>query len=142
MEGSAYSVATPDGTPVWSARYQDRGFPRSLFDSPEASRVQTLCDQVIVTQGKLSRWQFQSFDFSLGTAEITPVAAEIEITDATLAQLPAGRMTSRPLAMHGDGSQHPQGLPGAFRIRTSWTLSNPLDSRRIALLEAARTRLP
>lgn len=142
MEGSAYSVATPDGTPVWSARYQDRSFPRSLFDSPEASRVQTLCDQVIVTQGKLSRWQFQSFDFSLGTAEITPVAAEIEITDATLAQLPAGRMTSRPLAMHGDGSQHPQGLPGAFRIRTSWTLSNPLDSRRIALLEAARTRLP
>lgn len=142
MGDADYSVATPGGAPVWSARYQNRGFPRSLFDSPEASRVQTLCDQVIVTQGKVSRWQFQSFDFSLGTAEITPVAAEITITDATLAQLPAGRMTTRPLAMDGDGAQHPQGLPGAFRIRTSWTLSNPLDSRRIALLEAARIRLP
>jgi uncharacterized protein with NAD-binding domain and iron-sulfur cluster len=142
MENAAYSVATPDGTPVWSARYQARGFARSLMDSPEAARVQTLCDQVIVTEGKLCRWQFSSFDFSLGTAEITPVAAEIDIADATLAELPAGRMTARPLAMSDDGARPAHGLPGAFRIRTSWTLSNPLDSRRIARLEAARTRLP
>lgn len=142
MTNSAYSVATPDGTPVWSARYQDRGFARSLFDSPDAARVQTLCDQVIVSQCHLGGWHFSSFDFSLGTAEITPVSAEIDIADAALAQLPAGRLVARPLAMEGDGRQHPQGLPGAFRIRTSWTLSNPLDSRRIARLEAARTRLP
>ncbi|MBN8632707.1 MAG: NAD(P)-binding protein [Rhodobacterales bacterium] len=142
MGDTDYSVATPDGTPVWSARYQDRGFARSLFASPEAARVQTLCDQVIVTQGKFSRWQFQSFDFSLGTAEITPVAAEIDITNATLAELPAGRMVARPLAMPGEGTPPAPGLPGAFRIRTSWTLSNPLDSRRIAQLEAARSRLP
>ena len=142
MGNAAYSVATPEGRPVWSARYEDRGFARSLFDSPEAARVQTLCDQVIVTQGKFSRWQFSSFDFSLGTAEITPVSAQIDIADATLAQLPAGRMTARPLATDGESPHHPQGLPGAFRIRTSWTLSNPLDSRRIARLEAARTRLP
>lgn len=142
MGNADYAVATPEGQPVWSARYQDRGFARSLFDSPDAARVQTLCDQVIVTQGKFSRWQFSSFDFSLGTAEITPVSAQIDVSNAGLAQLPAGRMTARPLAMDGDGVQHPQGLPGAFRIRTSWTLSNPLDSRRIARLEAARTRLP
>lgn len=142
MGNSAYAVATPDGRSVWSARYQDRGFPRSLFDSPEAGRVQSLCDQVIVTEGKFTRWHFSSFDFSLGTAEITPVAAEIEIQDATLAQLPKGRMVAHPLAMEGDGPRDTQGLPGAFRIRTSWTLSNPLDSKRIARLEAARTRLP
>ncbi len=142
MENSTYSVATPDGTPVWSAQYQNRGFARSLFDSPDASRVQTLCDQVIVSRCKSGRWHFSSFDFSLGTAEITPVNAEIEITDSALAQLPAGRMVAHPLAMDGDGLHHPQGLPGAFRIRTSWTLSNPLDSGRIARLEAARTRLP
>jgi uncharacterized protein with NAD-binding domain and iron-sulfur cluster len=142
MQNAAYSVATPDGQPVWSARYQDRGFARSLFDSPESARVQTLCDQVIVSQCKLGKWHFSSFDFSLGTAEITPVSAEIDIVDASLAELPAGRMVARPLAMDGDGQHHPQGLPGAFRIRTSWTLSNPLDSRRIARLEAARTRLP
>jgi uncharacterized protein with NAD-binding domain and iron-sulfur cluster len=142
MGNADYTVATPDGKPVWSARYQDRGFARSLMDSPDAARVQTLCDQVIVSRCHLGRWHFSSFDFSLGTAEITPVAAEVEIKDATLAQLPAGRMTARPLAMDGDGQHHPQGLPGAFRIRTSWTLSNPLDSRRVARLVAARTRLP
>lgn len=142
MGNAAYAVATPDGTPVWSARYQDRGFARSLFDSPDAARVQTLCDQVIVTQGKFSRWQFSCFDFSLGTAEITPVSAEVDIADAGLAQLPAGRMTAPPLAMDDGPVRHTRGLPGAFRIRTSWTLSNPLDSKRIARLEAARTRLP
>ncbi|MBL9050158.1 MAG: NAD(P)-binding protein [Tabrizicola sp.] len=142
MGNADYSVATPDGAPVWSARYQDRGFARSLMDSPDAGRVQTLCNQVIVTEGELSRWQFSSFDFSLGTAEITPVSAEITIQNSALAELPAGRMSARPLAMPGDGAAPRHGLPGAFRIRTSWTLSNPLDSRRIARLEAARTRLP
>lgn len=142
MGNAEYAVATPTGQPVWSARYEDRGFARSLFDSPEAARVQTLCDQVIVTKGKVSPWQFSSFDFSLGTAEITPVSAQITVADARLAQLPAGQMMARPLAMDGDSTSPPQGLPGAFRIRTSWTLSNPLDSRRIARLEAARTRLP
>lgn len=142
MGNSAYAVATPDGKPVWSARYEARGFPRTLFDSPDAARVQTLCDQVIVTEGKFTRWHFSSFDFSLGTAEITPVAAEIDIHDSALAQLPAGRMVAHPLAMDGEGPRDTRGLPGAFRIRTSWTLSNPLDSLRIARLEAARTRLP
>jgi uncharacterized protein with NAD-binding domain and iron-sulfur cluster len=142
MGNADYAVATPDGTPVWSARYQDRGFARSLMDSPDAARVQSLCDQVIVTEGKVCRWQFSSFDFSLGTAEITPVSAEIDIHQPSLAQLPAGRMTAAPLAMPGDSAPSAHGLPGAFRIRTSWTLSNPLDSQRIARLEAARTRLP
>lgn len=142
MGSADYSVATPDGTPVWSARYQNRGLARSLMDSPDAGRVQTLCNQVIVTEGKLSRWQYSSFDFSLGTAEITPVSAEVTVHDPAKAQLPAGRLTAVPLAMPGDGARPRHGLPGAFRIRSSWTLSNPLDSRRIARLEAARTRLP
>jgi hypothetical protein len=142
MGNGSYSVATPDGRPVWSARYQSRGFAHSLMDSPDCGIVQTLCGQVIVSEGKLSRWHFSAFDFDFTTASVTPVAAEIEIHDPTLAQLPAGRMTAHPLSMPHDGRRHRKGLPGAFRIRTAWTLSNPLDSRRIAHLEAARTRLP
>lgn len=142
MGNGSYSVATPDGRPVWSARYQSRGFAHSLMDSPDCGIVQTLCGQVIVSEGKLSRWHFSAFDFDFTTASVTPVAAEIEIHDPTLAQLPGGRMTAHPLSMPHDGRRHRKGLPGAFRIRTAWTLSNPLDSRRIAHLEAARTRLP
>lgn len=142
MGNGSYSVATPDSRPVWSARYQSRGFAHSLMDSPEGGVVQTICGQSIVSQGKLSRWHFSAFDFGFEAASVIPVAAEVEIHDATLAQLPAGRMTAQPLAMPQDGRRHRKGLPGAFRIRTAWTLSNPLDSRRIARLEAARTRLP
>jgi uncharacterized protein with NAD-binding domain and iron-sulfur cluster len=142
MGNGSYSVATPDGRPVWSARYQSRGFAHSLMDSPESGVVQTICGQTIVSQGKLSRWHFSAFDFDFATSFVTPVAAEIQIHDAHLAQLPAGRMTAQPLAMPHDGRRHRKGLPGAFRIRTAWTLSNPLDSQRIARLEAARTRLP
>jgi hypothetical protein len=50
-------------------------------------------------------------------------------------------MTAKPLAM---GPQHPNPtdkLPGAFRIWSSWTLSYPLDSSRIAGLEVKRTKL-
>ncbi len=142
MGNGSYSVATPDGRPVWSGRYQSRGFAHSLMDSPDCGVVQTICGQTIVSQGKLSRWHFSAFDFDFTSASVTPVAAEIQIHDPTLAQLPAGRLTAQPLAMPQDGRRHRKGLPGAFRIRTAWTLSNPLDSRRIAHLEAARTRLP
>lgn len=142
MGNADYSVATPDGAPVWSARYQQPGFARPLTDSPDCARVLSICDQVIVTQGKFSRWQFVAFDFQLGTASIAPVSTEITIRNAALAQLPEGVMTARPLAFAESGGHPGSGLPGAFRIRTSWTPSNPMDSGRIARLVAARTGLP
>lgn len=141
MGNADYSVRSSDDSPIWSARYQQRGFARPLSDSPEAGLVQSICDQVVVSEGKVSRWQFSSFDFNLGSAAIAPVSAEIDVSDQALAQLPEGRLTARALAMPGD-PLHTPGLPGAFRIRTSWTLSNPFDSRRIARLEGRRTRLP
>lgn len=142
MGNGSYSVATTGGHPVWSARYQSRGFAHSLLESPDCGLVQTICGMTIVSQGKLSRWHFSAFDFDFATASVIPVAAEIQIHDSSLAQLPAGRLTAAPLSMPQDGRRHRKGLPGAFRIRTAWTLSNPLDSQRIARLEAARTRLP
>lgn len=142
MGNAEYTVADPANTPIWSARYQQKGFARPLGDSPDAGLVQSICDQVVVSQGKFSRWHFSSFDFNLGSAAIAPVSAEIGIQNTQLANLPAGPMTARPLVMPGDAARPHTGLPGAFRIRTSWTLSNPFDSGRIARLEAARTRLP
>ncbi|HOZ32751.1 MAG TPA: hypothetical protein PLM52_07710, partial [Tabrizicola sp.] len=142
MGNADYSVRAPDDTPIWSARYQQKGFARPLSDSPQQGLVQSICNQVVVSQGKLSKWQFSAFDFNLGSAAIAPVSAEIDIWNQDLADLPQGRLTARPLAMPGSPTQDAPGLPGAFRIRTSWTLSNPFDSRRIARLEGARTALP
>ena len=142
MGNADYSVRAPDDTPIWSARYQQKGFARPLSDSPQQGLVQSICNQVVVSQGKLTKWQSSAFDFNLGSAAIAPVSAEIDIWNQDLADLPQGRLTARPLAMPGSPTQDAPGLPGAFRIRTSWTLSNPFDSRRIARLEGARTALP
>jgi uncharacterized protein with NAD-binding domain and iron-sulfur cluster len=142
MGNADYSVRDPQGTPIWSSRYQQRGFARPLSDSPDGGLVQSICNQVVVTQGKFSKWQFSAFDFNLGSAAIAPVSAEVDIWNPTLANLPEGQLTARPLTMPGDAGRTAPGLPGAFRIRTSWTLSNPFDSRRIARLEGARTALP
>jgi hypothetical protein len=142
MGNDSYSVADPTGRPVWSGRYQQRDFARRLIDSPDCALVQSIAEQVVVTEGRFSRWQFSSFDFNLTSAYVAGVSAEIEVSDASLADIPAGRMTARPLAGPGQAPESSNGLPGAFRIWTSWTLSNPLDSRRIARLEQQRWRLP
>ncbi|HLQ18701.1 MAG TPA: NAD(P)-binding protein, partial [Tabrizicola sp.] len=71
MGNGSYSVATPDGRPIWSARYQPRGFAHSLMDSPDCGVIQTICGQTIVSEGKLSRWHFSAFDFDFTSAFVT-----------------------------------------------------------------------
>lgn len=143
MGESAYSVATPEGQPIWSGRYQQPDFARPLMASPECAAVEALCQQVVVTRAPFGGWHFQAFDFALTSARVAPVSAQIDIADPSLANLPAGPMSARPLSMlAADAATRDHGLPGAFRIWTSWTLSNPFDSRRLAMLEAERAHLP
>lgn len=137
-----YSVASPKGDPIWSGKYQQKGFAHPLMDSPQAGCVQVLAGQTVVTRGKFSKWQFSSFDFNFGSANVAGVSAEITVVDPALANIPAGQLTARPLARQGASFDPAGALPGAFRIWTSWTLSNPLDSRRLATLEVNRTGLP
>lgn len=143
MGDNAYSVAAPEGQPIWSGQYRQPGYSRPLMDSPECAAVEALCQQVVVCRGPLGGWHYCAFDFNLTSARIAPVAATIRIDDPTLANLPAGEMRARPLAMNDEvAAIRDHGLPGAFRIWTSWTLSNPFDSGRLAMLEAERSRLP
>ncbi|MDP5306949.1 NAD(P)-binding protein [Paracoccus spongiarum] len=140
---SAYSVASPEGRPIWSGQYQQPGFAHPLMASPECAAVEALCQQVVVTRAPMGGWHYSAFDFSLTSARVAPVSAEIRVDDPALANLPAGRMHARPLTLDDRlAARLDHGLPGAFRIWTSWTLSNPFDSRRLAMLEAERARLP
>ncbi|MDB6177127.1 NAD(P)-binding protein [Paracoccus sp. Z330] len=144
MGQSSYEVAAPDGTAIWSGRYQQPGFARPLMQSPECAAVEALCQQVVVSEGAFGGWRYSAFDFNLTSARVAPVSAQIDIADPALARLPQGRMQARPLAMHDAASfaTRSHGLPGAFRIWTNWTLSNPFDSRRLAVLEAKRAGQP
>ncbi|HEY9039003.1 MAG TPA: NAD(P)-binding protein [Roseovarius sp.] len=142
MGNGRYSVSAPGGGQIWSGRYQQKDFARPLMDSPDCGLVQSISEQIVVSEGKFSRWQFSSFDFNLTSAYVAGVSADITVSDANLANIPAGRMIANPLNMGNEQPNPANRLPGAFRIWTSWTLSNPLDSGRIARLEAQRTRLP
>lgn len=144
MGGADYNVADPEGRPIWSGSYQQLGHARPLMDSPECAAVEALCQQVVVSRTPLGCWHYSAFDFNLTSARIAPVSAEITVSDAALTALPAGRMHARPLAMNnanGVATRY-SGLPGAFRIWTSWSLSNPFDSHRLAMLEAGQANLP
>ncbi|MEL7183689.1 MAG: NAD(P)-binding protein [Pseudomonadota bacterium] len=142
MGNSTYQTMTPQEAPIWTGRYQQSDFARPLMESPECGLVQSISEQVVVTEGKLSRWQFCSFDFNFTSAQVAGVTAQVTVQDPSLANIPAGTLTARPLARTGEIVPADVKLPGAFRIWTSWTLSNPLDSSRIARLEQERWRLP
>ncbi|WP_373634996.1 NAD(P)-binding protein [Yoonia sp. SS1-5] len=141
MANDRYRVANSDGTPVWSGQYAQRDFARPLTDYETFGAVHRLADQVVVTKNKLGKWQYSNLDFGLGAAYGAGIHAEIDVHDAGLANLPAGKIIAQPLKLENPQASKNLALPGAFRIWSSWTLSNPFDSGRIARLEAEKTRL-
>jgi len=139
MGQNTYSVSGPQGAPIYNGHYNQRNFARPLTDFPTAGRVQSLLEQVIVSQGRFSKWQYSSFDFNLSSAYVAGIQAKIDVQDARLANLPQGVMQANPIRIDGQQANPDNQLPGAFRIWTSWTLSNPLDSGRIARLATSRS---
>lgn len=142
MGHNSYTVADSEGAPVYNGRYNQRDFARRLTDFPSAPRVQALSEQVVVTQGKFSKWQYSSFDFNLTSAYVAGVHAKIDVLNAGLANLPEGQMEANPIRLDGHQANPDNRLPGAFRIWTSWTLSNPFDSARLARIARRQSRLP
>ena len=141
MGNNRYSVKTQTGSPVWSGKYAQRDIARPLTDYATLGAVDRLANQVVVTKNKFGNWQFSNLDFGLTAAHGAGIHAQIDVQDAGLANLPQGKMITQPLKLRNDVASEGTALPGAFRIWTSWTLSNPFDSGRIARLEAAKTRL-
>ncbi|MEM8536681.1 MAG: hypothetical protein AAGF56_02345, partial [Pseudomonadota bacterium] len=141
MGNRHYTVKSPTGAPIWSGTYAQRDMARPLSDYATLGAVDRLANQVVVTKNKLGKWQFSNLDFGLTAATGAAVHASIDVSDAALANLPAGKMVAQPLQLHNPAASEGHALPWAFRIWTSWTLSNPFDSGRIARLEATKTRV-
>ena len=141
MADNRYSVSTPTGTPIWSGKYAQRDFARPLTEYDSMGMIHRLTEQVIVAKNQFGFWQYSNLDFGLTSAYVAGIHAEIDVHDAGLANLPAGKMIAQPLSTTTDRMTTKNPLPGAFRIWTSWTLSNPFDSARIARLEAQQSRL-
>lgn len=141
MGASDYRINMPSGQPIWSGRYDQRGFaaPLSAF---EGATIEDLCQQIIVSRHQVTGWHFSTLDFNLNQARIAPVSADVQIYDSTLADIPAGSLSTPPLTKRGNmAANRPDGLPGAFRISSTWTLSNPLDSKRLGAMSTQHLRL-
>lgn len=141
MGNNRYSVKSATGSPVWSGKYAQRDMARPMTDYATLGAVDRLANQIVVTRNKLGKWQFSNLDFGLTAAHGAGIHAQIDVEDAALANLPVGKMIAQPLQLNNPAASEGTALPGAFRIWTSWTLSNPFDSGRIARLEAAKTRI-
>ena len=136
MDNSRYQVETKDGSPIWSGKYAQKDFAKPLSEFAEFGAIKNLIEQPVVSRGWFSKFRYSAFDFGLSTAYAAAVSADITVSNTAYANLPTGDMHASPLG--SDTSN----LPGAFRIWTDWTLTNPIDSRRIQRVVGAQTHLP
>jgi hypothetical protein len=136
MDNSRYSVQSKSNAPIWSTKYAQPNTPRPLTDFDAVGRIRSLIEQPVVTPGRFSKWHYSAFDFGISSAFAAPVSAHLSVQNSSAAAMPNGDYYCRPLELNNSG------LPGAFRMWTSWTLTNPLDSTRIAKIVENQTHLP
>ncbi|NLS21021.1 NAD(P)-binding protein [Rhizobium sp. P40RR-XXII] len=134
LNGSVYRTVSEEDLPIWQMRYFDHAPIGRLVQLGNISLVRALLDAPILTPRFFGTWQAMAFDFSVGSAFAAPVAAHLDIYSTNGIGLPAGRLISPPFR----GGQGENGLPGAFRCWTDWTLSNPFDSSRVKTVAAAQ----
>ncbi|MFB2567004.1 NAD(P)-binding protein [Rhizobium sp. IMFF44] len=133
-DGSLYRTTSEDSQPIWQMRYFDHAPIGRLVDLGNISLVRALLDAPILTPRPFGTWQAMAFDFSVGSAFAAPVATHLDIYPTNVIGLPPGRFIS-PAFKEGEEEN---GLPGAFRCWTNWTLSNPFDSSRVKAVAAAQ----
>lgn len=134
LDGSLYRTISEENHPIWEMRYFDHAPIERLVDLGNVSLVRALLDAPILTPRLFGTWQAMAFDFSVGSAFGAPVATHLDIYPTNGLGLPAGRLISPPFRE----GQEENGLPGAFRCWTDWTLSNPFDSSRVKTVAAAQ----
>jgi hypothetical protein len=115
-------------------RYFDYAPISRLVELGNIGLVRALLDTPILTPRGKGAWQAMAFDFSVGSAFAVPVATQLDVFATNGVGLPAGRFISPPFSAQPEEN----GLPGAFRCWTDWTLSNPFDSARVKAVAAAQ----
>jgi uncharacterized protein with NAD-binding domain and iron-sulfur cluster len=116
------------GRLVVEGRFREAGPTVAAAGFPVLHR---LLDLPIVCRRQLGGDQYCFFDFGLEHASLQPVEAEVTAGAGLLPR--ASKDTFK--VPHID-----RAVLGAFRLWTEWTLTNPLDSRRIERLSAEHAR--
>jgi hypothetical protein len=107
------------------ATLASNGQPRPIEYFPNLAIARTMLEQPLVSVDPLGCFHYSYLDFHLDSATFAPLTGSISIDSAILDDLPIGHFTVRgvdttPL--------------GGFWMDTRWTLTNPLESGRLAQL--------
>lgn len=131
IDDSAFTARNSDGLLI-QARFEQRTDPVALSGHMAHGAISDLLDMSFVTRRNHGKLLYNAFDLQLDRSYVAPVAAEVSVFDPNSGGFPAFFGTFRPL-MH-----EARTLPGAFRIWSSWSMTNPFDSKRVLKATEAR----
>jgi hypothetical protein len=118
------------------ARFDQQSDIMPLSAHPAFGAISDLLDMSFVTRRSGGAMYYNAFNLELAQAYIAPVSGRVRVTDPNAGGFPNADRTAQPLL-----PLSPEGLPGAFRIWCSWSMTNPLDSKRIRHAAEARAWL-
>lgn len=128
-----FAASNADGLAI-EFRAQQHRDPVALSGHPAHGAISDLLDMTFVTRNRHGRLFYNAFDLQLDRSCVAPVTGEVSVTDPSPDGFPDTQMAVGPLLDHRG-----PGLPGAFRIWCSWSMTNPLDSRRVRHAAEARS---
>ncbi|GHE87660.1 hypothetical protein GCM10016455_04510 [Aliiroseovarius zhejiangensis] len=128
-----FAASNADGLAI-EFRAQQHRDPVALSGHPAHGAISDLLDMTFVTRNRHGRLFYNAFDLQLDRSYVAPVTGEVSVTDPSPDGFPDTQMAVAPLLDHRGA-----GLPGAFRIWCSWSMTNPLDSRRVRHAAEARS---
>ena len=125
QDDRSFRAFDAQGRPFIDTSFVQRDDPAPLADHPAFGTVSTLLNLPFVTTGPLGLL-YNAFNLELDHAFAAPVSGEIAVSDHQPGGFPPMNFAAAPLVPN-----HPHHLPGALRIWCNWSMTNPVDVRRV-----------
>ncbi|MFT5629405.1 MAG: hypothetical protein ACI82I_001389 [Gammaproteobacteria bacterium] len=126
-------TATNDAGLNIDARFEQHQDPVALSGHGAHGAISDLLDMSFVTRRNSGKLLYNAFDLQLDRAYVAPATGQISVTDPSVGGFQTTDISIPPLQ-----PVVPKGMPGAFRIWCSWSMTNPIDSKRVR--HAAKSR--
>lgn len=133
VENARFTASNADALSIDFCAEQHRD-PVALSGHAAHGAISDLLDMTFVTRNTRGQVFYNAFDLQLDRSYVAPISGEVSVTDPSADGFPDTQMEVGPLLNHRD-----MRLPGAFRIWCSWSMTNPLDSRRVRHAAQARS---
>ncbi len=135
VSDSLFTASDDDGLSI-RAEFDQRDDLVPLSTHAAFGAISDLLDMSFVTRRQNGRLLYNAFNLELSHAYVAPASGRIRTADGDPLGFPEAEFEARPLEPVA-----PRGLPGAFRIWCSWSMTNPLDSKRVCHANNARAWL-